>query len=417
MKFVILSPEEFKQFTEVHGNNCYLQSVEIASLREKYGWKAHYVGVKKENNLIAASLLLARKRRLKQEFYAIRGPIVNFEDKELLTFFLTNIKKYVKKQGGYLLRIDPYVEAVSRDKDGNQIDGFDRRFTKDYLKESGFKEVPAKKMGDTVQAKFLYAIDLKDNLEDVLKDMDSKTRQMIRKNEKFGIVTRIGTKEDIALFADIMNDTSNRRHFQDRGLTFYEDMYDALCKENHIAFVFAEMDIDLALQKIEEERTSIDKACIERERKRQKGLCNEEKVKMKEKEEKEALERLAKREDELTSLSQKYGKRITLGGILYVFYGNEVASVFGGCYESLKEYQPFYTIHYEMIQYAINHHYERYNFYAIQNHIDKEDPQYGIYMFKRGFGGHVIELLGEFILPVNKPVYHLMNFFHKIKSR
>ena len=287
----------------------------------------------------------------------------------------------------------------------------------DYLKELGFKEVPAKKMGDTVQAKFLYAIDLKDNLEDVLKDMDSKTRQMIRKNEKFGIVTRIGTKEDIALFADIMNDTSNRRHFQDRGLTFYEDMYDALCKENHIAFVFAEMDIDLALQKIEEERTSIDKACIERERKRQKGLCNEEKVKMKEKEEKEALERLAKREDELTSLSQKYGKRITLGGILYVFYGNEVASVFGGCYEALKEYQPFYTIHYEMIQYAINHHYERYNFYAIQNHINKDDPQYGIYMFKRGFGGHVIELLGEFILPVNKPVYHLMNFFHKIKSR
>lgn len=416
MKFVILSKEEFKHFIEKNGNNCYLQSGEIASLREKNGWKAHYVGVKENEEIIAASLLLSRKRRLKQEFYAIRGPIVDFENKQLLTFFLTNMKKYVKKEGGYLLRIDPYVEAVSRDKDGNQVEGFDRRFTKDYLKELGFKEVVAQKMGDTVQAKFLYAIDLKGNLEDVMKDMDSKTRQMIRKNEKLGIVTRVGSREDIPLFTEIMEDTSNRRHFENRGLSFYQDMYDFLSKENHIAFIFAELDMDLAFQKIQEERTAIDKACIDRERKRQKGLCNEEKVKIKEKEEKEALERLAKREDELTVLQEKYGKKITLGAILYVFFGNEVASVFGGCYEDLKAYQPFYTIHYEMIKYAIENHYERYNFYAIQNHIDKEDSQYGIYMFKRGFGGHVIELLGEFILPVHKPVYYLMNFFHKLKK-
>ncbi len=416
MEFVTLSKQEFKGFTKENGNNCYLQSAEIAELREKNGWKAHFVGVKENGSCIAASMLLSRKRHWKYEFYAMRGPMMDFENEELLTFFLTNMKKYVKKQKGYLLRMDPYLEAVSLDKDGKETGVFDRRYLKKEFKKLGFQEVIAKKMGDTVQAKFMYVIDLKPTLEEVMKEMDSKTRQMIRKNEKLGIRIRQGTREDIPLFTEIMEDTSNRRHFHDRGLNFYLDMYDFLSKEKEISFIFAELDTKIAYQKIEEERTAIDKACIEREKKRQKGLCNEEKVKMKEKEEKEALERLAKREDEIHALEEKYGSVITLGAILYTMYGNEVASVFGGCYESLKEYQPFYTIHYEMIKYAIQNQYQRYNFYAIQNHVDKNDEQYGIYLFKRGFGGHVMELIGEFVAPISKPTYYLFQWIHKLKK-
>ena len=80
----------------------------------------------------------------------------------------------------------------------------------------------------------------------------------------------------------------------------------------------------------------------------------------------------------------------------------------------------FYTIHYEMIKYAISNNYKRYNFYAINNHLDKDDEQYGIYSFKRGFGGHVMELLGEFILPIDKILYNstnaISNLKHKIKK-
>ena len=38
---------------------------------------------------------------------------------------------------------------------------------------------------------------------------------------------------------------------------------------------------------------------------------------------------------------------------------------------------------------------------------------YGVYEFKRGFGGRVVELIGEFDLIISKPKYCLYNFMFK----
>ena len=407
MNFVILNENEFNKFSRNYKDKCYLQSINVAELRKKQGWKAHYVGVKENDKVIAASLLLSKKRHIKDEFYAIRGPLVDFKNDKLLTFFINNIKTYIKENNGYFLRIDPYVEARSLDKDGRETNEFDNTIIKENLKKLGFKEVIAKEMGDTIQAKFMYVIDLNDSLESTMKDMDSKTRQMIRKNEKMGIVIKKGTRDDIPIFNDIMKHTSERRHFIDRGLNFYRDMYDCLSKDNMISFVFAELDINLALKNIELERKDIEKSRLEREKNRSNGKCNEKKAAIKEKEEEATLTRLNKKEKELNELRKNHGEKITLGGILYIIYENEVASLFGGSYSEFKEYQPFYTIHYEMIKYAISNNYKRYNFYAINNHLDKDDEQYGIYSFKRGFGGHVMESLGELILPIDKILYSI----------
>ena len=69
-----------------------------------------------------------------------------------------------------------------------------------------------------------------------------------------------------------------------------------------------------------------------------------------------------------------------------------------------------------MIKYAVENGYNRYNFYAIINKLDKNDDQYGIYEFKRGFGGHVMELLGEYILPVDKVLFNSIAIARKIKK-
>ena len=87
----------------------------------------------------------------------------------------------------------------------------------------------------------------------------------------------------------------------------------------------------------------------------------------------------------------------------------------GGAYDEYLKYQSFYTIHYEMIKYACENGYSKYNFYAINNHLDKDDEQYGVYEFKTGFGGHVMELLGEFILPVDIPLYYAIECARKVK--
>ena len=84
------------------------------------------------------------------------------------------------------------------------------------------------------------------------------------------------------------------------------------------------------------------------------------------------------------------------------------------------QFQSAYSVHYAGIKYAVENNYKRYNFYGITGDFNKDNPLYGLYLFKKSFGGVVVELLGEFDLIINKPLYHLYKgsykFYHKIKN-
>ena len=50
------------------------------------------------------------------------------------------------------------------------------------------------------------------------------------------------------------------------------------------------------------------------------------------------------------------------------------------------------------------------NFYGISGNFDPKNPLYGVYEFKRGFNGQVIEMIGEFTYKVSKtyPIYNAL---------
>ena len=85
---------------------------------------------------------------------------------------------------------------------------------------------------------------------------------------------------------------------------------------------------------------------------------------------------------------------------------DEILSLVGGSYEKYMKFQSAYTTHYAGVKYALEHNARRYNFYGITgNFNEKENPFYGLYSFKRDFGGQVVELVGEFDLITNKFMY------------
>ena len=77
------------------------------------------------------------------------------------------------------------------------------------------------------------------------------------------------------------------------------------------------------------------------------------------------------------------------------------------------EFQSAYTVHFEGMKYAIEHQYDRYNFCGITGVFDEKNPLYGLYSFKRDFGGQVVEYIGEFDLIVNKPFFLLYKIAFK----
>lgn len=406
MKLLELSKEEFQGFSENHPQMTFLQSPCWGELKHQNGWDVVYLGVKKDKKILAGCMMLSKMTPVKKRmFYAPRGFLIDYDDADLLREFTLLIRDYVKQHDGIFFKIDPYLIHKQRDRDGQVVEGgIDHSDVKNRLIQLGYLPQWTKITDQSLQAQWMYTLDLKDkSLEQVMKEMDPKTRQMIRKNEKNGVVVRQGTREDVRLFADIMKHTSERRDFLGRSYEYYLHMYDSFCQEGKFLLMIAEIhpQEQLNLLKQEEKDLQAEYDTRKKEHDTQERKMKEDKYQQRQKDTEEQLQRLQKQQEKMRELADEYGEVLPLGAIIYMLYGGEVLSFYGGAYEKFLNFQPFYTLHYEMIRYAIDHGYQTYNFYGIHGNLVKEDPMYGVYLFKRGFGGQVVELIGEFDYPVS----------------
>ena len=420
MKLEKIEDKEFDKFAINHKYGTFMQNSFWGKIKSKNGWDYEIVGSKEKGKLVAATLLLSKKTPIgKKMFYAPRGYLLDYDNLALFEEFDKEVTKYAKDNGGLFLKIDPYVQYHERDKDNNIIEGgLNNQEFVSLLEKLKYKEQAAKKGEQSLQAKWMYWINLKDkNLDDIMADMTSKTRQMIRKNEKNGVVIREGNIDDVAEFKHIMDHTSDRRGFISRPLNYLKCMYEGFGNGKYLKLIFADLMVEDKLNEYKKEYKELEKeynATI-KDIELGKKKIGENKLKLK----KDGLDRLKTQIDEYETLFKEKGSKITLGAIFYFTYGNEVISFMGGAYDEYLKYQSFYTIHYEMIKYALENNYKYYNFYGISSDLSENDDQYGIYQFKKGFGGQVVELVGEYDKKLSNSYYlykGAYGVYHKTKK-
>ena len=278
-------------------------------------------------------------------------------------------------------------------------------------------------MQDTLQPRWMHIVEINDrDEEEVQKDMESKTRQILRKNEKSCIKTHEITRDELPQFKSIMEHTGDRREFIDRPLSYYESMWDNLYESGILKILLAEIDFNEYKENTQKEIEEVEKGLKDRIYKHDNNLLkmNEKKYKSTNKQDEEAIERLKNQIKKIEKYKEEYGDKKTLGGILFLIYGNEVLSLYGGTDDNLMQFQSAYTIHYAGLKYAIDNGYKRYNFYGITGDFRKENPLYGLYLFKKSFGGHVVELIGEYDLIISRFWYTTYNIafstYHKLKQ-
>lgn len=401
MKFEEISKEEYIAFWENHPLKTFLSATEISDLRKKSNWNTNYVGVKKENKLIAATMLLSHIRKFnKYEFYSPRGYLIDFNDKELVDFFTNELKKYIKEKNGYVLRIDPYVIYKERDIDGNIVEGgVDNSKIVDNLLSLGFKKVS---IPNTEQVSWMFSLNLEGKDEDtILKEMQSSTRNKIRKAEKYGITLKELSYDELDSFQNIMEETSKRKGFSNRKIDYYQNMYNLY--KDKVKYLLAELDLVEYTKKLE--------------------------IELKEKEEKLSKLDDVKNEKEKNNLSleidsinkriieaKEIGKdKIELSCAMFILIKPEIIFLAGGNLEEYMKYDAQYILQWEMIKYGINNGYKKHNFYGIPANINTHPKDYGIYEFKRRFNGYVEELIGEYELPISG-YYNIFKLIHKIKK-
>lgn len=424
MKFEILTEKEFKDFEETHIYGSFYQTIEWGNLKKNNGWESILVGIKENNKVIAAALILKKKVLGKLSIlYSPRGYLIDYSNFELLKFFTNNIRKLAKKNHAIFIKIDPYIIYKELDINGDLVkNGIDNSIVVDNLIKLNYKHTGFNK-GGNLQPRYAFVLNLKNKtINELFENMEATTKKMIRKNERIGIKTRELGIDELDKFTDIMKDTSVRRNFLDRPYEYYKEMMENL--KDNIKIYISEVDLDDYIKRLEIERNDYIKDLKDKELKLKSNdlKINETKFKNMIKELNIKIDGFNKKIERAEEIKKEHNSNIIkLGAIMILIHNKEILSLYGGAYSNYRDFMSFYTINYDLIKYAKENGYEKYNFYGISEFKNKEDPMYGLYDFKRGFGGNVEEYIGEFNLIISKFWYFMYTVVYnkiyiKIKS-
>ncbi|QNO16134.1 peptidoglycan bridge formation glycyltransferase FemA/FemB family protein [Alkalicella caledoniensis] len=105
-----------------------------------------------------------------------------------------------------------------------------------------------------------------------------------------------------------------------------------------------------------------------------------------------------------------YDNKPITGGITVV-YGNKSWALYGGASSEHRNLKAYHGLIWERILWSKSRGADSFDFHGIP--VDraeescKNSKEYGIYQFKKSFGGDEYDFIGEFDLPLNIPLYHL----------
>ena len=414
VKFYVLEENEYKQFVDHNPDASFMQTVEYAHLRNELGSRVHFVGIKVQGKIVAGAMILESTTIfLKKMFYAPRGLLVDYHNKELLSFFTKELKRYIKQQGGFILTIDPNVIYRIRTSDG-EIDSnmIDNQEVIANLSSLGYQHHGFDLYFDAKQARWCYRFTLDEDYESKKVKFSKSTRKNIDFCIKRGLMIREGSIDDLAVMSEIFELTSKRRDFFSRSLEYYQKMYRNMnsLMTIYIAYLDPTIYYNHTLSLLEEAKKNY---AIVLE-KMEKDMVGSKLLSQKE----NALKQIEKYEKELTEADQfrkDYPNGKDIGCLLSLRSGNEYLTLSSGVLEEYRKFTPKYLMYEHHIKEAYKEGFSYCNFYGITGDFNPKGKYYGIYEFKKGFNGNVIEYIGEFDLKVTN-FYILYKILKRVKK-
>ena len=401
-KFLELTDEQFFDYVEDHEQKHFMQSVNMKEYYKLKGKETYIIGVESNKKIVAAGLVYLESMYKKYKKFAVyKGFLMDYENKELLDFITRETSDFLNTKGAYMFTIDPNIIQVERDTDANVVEnGKDNHKVIEYLNKLGYI-----KSDTNIQIKWTYVLDInRQSSDEIFKTFKQNTRNIINRTiNKYKLNIRTLSYDQLCEFKKITQDTSYRRGFDDKSLLYYQNMSKAF--GDKVTFKVAELNCDKYLEDLNKEKedyqNKIDK--INGTNKKKENYIQE-------------LGYITKKIEEVEKLKMEKGNVIPLSCAMFILYGDEVVYFSSGSYKEYMQYYGQYIIQWEMIKYACDNNYKRYNFYGIMDVFDPKGKDRGVYEFKKGFNGYVKELLGEYIYVIDKKIYKQEALINKIKK-
>ena len=392
-----ITAEEHDEFVKNSPQTNLLQSSDWAKIKDN--WGNERLGVYQDQKLVAVASILIQPLPLGfTMLYIPRGPIMDYQNSQLVAFMLQSIKTYAKSKRAVFAKFDPSL-FLRKGLIGQEAK--DQEATLEIiqsLKECGVEWVGrTEDMGETIQPRFQANIYKEYFTEDQL---SKSTKQAIRTARNKGVEVIFGGTELLDEFAALMKKTEARKGIHLRGKDYYEKLLTTYAGQSYITLSRINLAQRLASLKEQLEKNQAEASRFNEKTKPGKIDNNRQ--------EKERLE------EEIQFLNQelKDGQEIvSLSGTLTLEFGGTSENVYAGMDENFRRYQPAILTWYETAQHAFDRGADWQNMGGVENHLDG-----GLYHFKSKFNPMIEEFVGEFNLPTSI-LYPLVNKAYQLRKK
>lgn len=393
-----IEPNQHDEFVKNHPLCALLQSSSWASVKDN--WDHAIVGVEEDGQLVGSSLVLIKRLPFSLTMmYIPRGPIMDYENKELVRFYLNSLSTWAKKYHCLFIKFDPGIrirEFLVKDKDKTSYADNTQEIIHNIENGGGCHLGFTLDMKDTVQPRFQMGVHKVDDFAKyVQKDVRKSKNAALRKHVE---VKRYGI-EMVDVFSDIMHLTEirkgvalrNREYFKKLMEVYQDDAYLFLCSVDP---TIRGHEVQERLSEIEKElsQDNLSLNQIDRLQIEQKNLTEEWK----------SLEEVLK----------KYDSNTYIAGALMIGYGKTVEMLYAGMNEDFKSFKPQFLSHFIRFQFVFDQGYEYACMGGVEGTLDD-----GLTGYKSKFNALVSEYIGEFDLPVNHLLYRLSRLAYTIRKK
>ncbi len=411
--------DKYLEFAKKMEQTHFLHSQEWADFRVKVGWNYEIMGCYENENLIAAMIISNKKIPIpiinRKMYYISRGIIIDYKNEEHIKKVTKELKQFLKKNNGVFLRIDPGEIFQKIDNEGNPIaNGKNNQIIIDNLEAAGFHHLGFTRGFEGMQPRYTFRVNLEgQTAKSILDNMDSKTRYNIKIGPKRGVKIVQSENIDIDRFYALMEDTSKRDDFIVRSKEYFELLKsETSYNKSFIKQYFAELDLNDYIELIEKELLSNKEESIslnnkindldKDSKKYKKNIKRIEELEIIRTKNKEKLK-------EVEVLKIEYPNKLTLATAMCIVHDNKCWHLFGASSQQFIQFRAVYQLINQMLIDSINEGYEFFDHFGTPGENNKDNHNYGLYYFKKGFGGEMIEFVGEFDLINNKLLYKLFN--------
>ncbi|MDB8643116.1 aminoacyltransferase [Streptococcus australis] len=392
-----ITAEEHDEFVKTSPQTNLLQSSDWAKIKDN--WGNERLGVYQDHKLVAVASILIQPLPLGfTMLYIPRGPIMDYQNSELVAFMLQSIKTYAKSKRAVFAKFDPSL-FLRKGLIGKETSDQEATLAIiQSLKKCGVEWVGrTEDMGETIQPRFQANIYKEYFTEDQL---SKSTKQAIRTARNKGVEVIFGGTELLDEFAALMKKTEARKGIHLRGRDYYEKLLTTYAGQSYITLSRINLAQRLASLKEQLEKNQAEASRFNEKTKPGKIDNNRQ--------EKERLE------EEIQFLHQeiKAGQEIvSLSGTLTLEFGGTSENVYAGMDENFRRYQPAILTWYETAQHAFDRGATWQNMGGVENQLDG-----GLYHFKSKFNPMIEEFVGEFNLPTSM-LYPLVNKAYQLRKK